>query len=664
MQLAKNPESVLPESQALIAEVRAYAEASGDGKVLVTTLCALSRGIRRRDPVRGSEWAQEAKEWSPGDPRSWTHWIKALEIASEIPMALSVAWEALERFPENAYVSTELIHLLMISGRLQEGRQLALDAVERFPDDPHPYALLSAILERLEKHSEAEAVLRKAIERFGSNPRWWVDLARVLVLQGKFNDAEVALQRATEEFPAEVILWNFWGAVLARLNRLPRSEEVLRTSATRFQHHVTKISLAGTLRRQGVHRLDEALLVIDEVLKGRSGDVYALAEKAKILEDMGRFNQAASMMEELRRRDPRFVGDEPDVLADFLAADFAWQQTDEMEPAVVDKEESSFITPTSEALLKATPAVLETPGGNEDSAPVAKHSAGKLAERADESDSEQTPSGSDLAVLPPSNSTRDLNRGATHLAVPESQNTGWAPSPSGTKHDHWELAVRVSEARLLRKWARRNELANESPTPGELRQKSNRLLEGVLSRVPNHPRACLEKANLLIESGTLQEARRFLEDRIGLMPSALGLRQALARVNRESAREQKMKFDHERYATLTKPLLELQQRHPAFQPLSYLGRGRICLAMRDGQALRKTAARDFGHLRKYTSEKPQREGEFHAWWSEQIQNLLFSKLDPQMPLTADNFASVERGLEESGNRVDILEEDFAIRMSR
>ena len=51
--------------------------------------------------------------------------------------------------------------------------------------------------------------------------------------------------------------------------------------------------------------------------------------------------------------------------------------------------------------------------------------------------------------------------------------------------------------------------------------------------MPNHPIACLERANLLIESGGAEEAQRYLQNRIVEMPSALGLRQALGRVNRE-----------------------------------------------------------------------------------------------------------------------------------
>jgi hypothetical protein len=130
------------------------------------------------------------------------------------------------------------------------------------------------------------------------------------------------------------------------------------------------------------------------------------------------------------------------------------------------------------------------------------------------------------------------------------------------------------------------------------------------------------------------------------------------------AQQQRLQFDHKRYELLTKPLVQLQQRIPVFQPLAYLGRGRICFAMHDGQPLRETAAKDFEHLRKYMSEKPLRDGEFHAWWSAQIQNLLFSNVGPQTSLTADNIGIVERGLQESGQLVDVLEEDFTIRMSR
>jgi tetratricopeptide (TPR) repeat protein len=459
----------------------------------------------------------------------------------------------------------------------------------------------------------------------------------VLILQGKLRDAEVEAQRAVNTFPTEQFLWNIWGAVLARQNRLVESEEVLQSAVTRFHDSVTKISLAGSIRRQGVHRLEEALHIVDEVLKEHPSDVFALAEKSRILGDMGDFEQATSIMEELRHRDPRFTAEKPDLLTDFLAAGIAWQDMDNVKVPVADTEDS----PTSEPVVKETPTVPEKGRNHEDFEPGAtqRTPAQPAVVRPDESKAAEASSRPDLAAAASSTS-----------AV--------------AKQDQRKLLTTINEARLLRKWARRNEFVNESPTPAELRRKSSRLLDSVLSRMPNHPIACLEKANLLIESGSLKEAQRFLEDRIDLMPSALGLRQALGRVNRESARDEGLKFDDERYAVLTKPLLQLKQRNPAFEPLVCLGRGRICFAMRDGQALRNTEANDFERLRKHISQIPQRDGEFHAWWSEQIRTLLFLKLDPRTPVTADNVKSLEQGLEESGLRIDSLEEDFTIRMSR
>ncbi len=103
----------------------------------------------------------------------------------------------------------------------------------------------------------------------------------------------------------------------------------------------------------------------------------------------------------------------------------------------------------------------------------------------------------------------------------------------------------------MRRWAHRNQISNELPPPAELLQKSARLLEDLLSRAPHHPRACLEKAYLLIERGSLEEARLFLEEQIAALPNQLGLRQALGRVNRELARQQELRFDQERYLLLT-----------------------------------------------------------------------------------------------------------------
>jgi predicted Zn-dependent protease len=633
MRLRTHPRLALPEAERLIVEERAFAEASGDVEGFAATLAALSRGIRRHDPVRAAEWAEEAKNWEPEDPRAWIHWTKALQMAGEISSALAVAWEASERFPENAFVSAAVAQLLMTANRLPEAEQAASESIERFPNHPASWGILATILRRTEQYSKGEEVCRKALTRFSTNYRWWMNLARALVLQGKIGEAETELRRAVKEFSGEVFLWNFLGAVLAQEHRFRDSEEVLRAVPTRIGNSVTKVSLAGSIRNQGHHRLADALPLVEEVLSADPGDVHALLEKAKILEAMGRFEEASLISENVRRQHPDFADQEADPLAGLLAADSDWRETDEVQPPVAEDEEPSRATPMSEPppTPADAPAASVTGPGTGDVVSVAEQPPSEPAE-------------------------------FTHLAACERWRTDAVPSV--TRRRQWELVTKISEARLLRKWARRNEITNESPTPAELRRKSGRLLEDVLSLAPNHPRACVEWANLLIESGAFQEAHAFITEKIALMESALGLRQALARVNRELVQEQRLQFDRKRYEMLTKPLLQLQQRTPVLQPLAHLGRGRICLAMYDGQPLRETAAKDFERLRKYMSEKPQRGGEFHAWWSGQIQNLLFSSVAPQTALTADNVGTVERGLKESGQLIDVLEEDFTIRMSR
>lgn len=626
--LAKSPQDRLSESEDLIAKVRELAERSGDSGTFAGILCELSRGIRRHDPQRAAEWAETATNWDIGEPRTWTHWIKALEVAGEIPKALSIAWDALERFPENAYVCTELIHLLMISGRLQEAEQLALDAVERFPGTQHAYALLASILERLAKYPAAEVVLRKAVELFSNNHRFRVDLVRVLLLQSKLQEAEIEARRAVEKFPSEKFLWNIWGSVLGRQNRLAESEEVLQKAWGLFHDHVTKSSLAVTIHKQGGDRLDEALLLLEEVLGKYPGDVFALSEKARILGDKGEFEQAGSIMQELRRRDPQLAADGLDLLTGSPAVDFALQELHDVEPRGAATEGS----PTLEPVEGETPKAEDFESGGTPKAPARP---GVVRPREPEAEWTSRP---DLAAA--------------------------SGGSAAAKQHQRELLTTVSEARLLRKWARRNELTRQFPTPEELRRKARFLLDHVLLQMPNHPIACMERANLLTESGEVEEAQRYLQDRIVQMPSALGLRHALGRVNRELARKQGLEFDNERYETLTKPLLQLRQRSPDFQPLVHLGRGRICYAMRDGHALRNAEAKEFEHLRTCISTTPQRDGEFRAWWSKQIRTLLFPNCDIQIPVTAENVGTIEQGLEKSGHSIDGLEEDFTIRMSR
>ncbi len=85
--------------------------------------------------------------------------------------------------------------------------------------------------------------------------------------------------------------------------------------------------------------------------------------------------------------------------------------------------------------------------------------------------------------------------------------------------------------------------------------------------------------------------------------------------------------------------------------------------MTDGLPLRNAASRDFKRLRKYTTEKPDVPDEFRAWWSDQIDGLLFANIDPQADLSSDNIGVVQQALKTNQYRIDTLEEDFTFRMS-
>ncbi len=332
-QLATNYERALPEAEKLIAEQRSFTEASGDSDGLTRTLNWLSGAIRGRDPARAAQWAEEATNWSPHDPRTWIHRIKALETAGWVPKALGIAWDALERFPENPFVSTCLSHLLIASGRLQEAEQVAADGVEAFPREDGCWVAMAAALRANEKYSQAETIWREILRRFGDDGQSWASLAQVLVLQRKFQQAESELRQGVSKCPDQGFLWNFLGAVLAREGNFPESEKVLQEAVTRFGDRVAKISLAGTIRSQS--RLEEALELVEQALKATPAYPYALAEKARILEGMGRFAEASSILENVRHSRPDLGAEEQDLLAGFMKQD---ADSEQEEPGLLASE--------------------------------------------------------------------------------------------------------------------------------------------------------------------------------------------------------------------------------------------------------------------------------------------------------------------------------------
>ncbi len=249
-----------------------------------------------------------------------------------------------------------------------------------------------------------------------------------------------------------------------------------------------------------------------------------------------------------------------------------------------------------------------------------------------------------------------------------------------------QALVLACEARLLRRWARRNEESRETPTPGHLREQAAALLDQLIEAHPHDPRARIEKGLLLVESGRFDDECAFLAQALAAFPGAPGLEFAFARAERERARHEKRQYDSSSSRSLLEPWWRLQMMNPRFEPLKRLGEGRTWLAQTDGDMVREGALRSFGGLHKWihphlhpilealdrSGQRPDEvrnkyrlpsEASFEDWWSREVQAYLFGGVAPEAEVGSDDLGAIVTRLDLYARPIDVLEEDFANRFA-
>ncbi len=327
-ELRRNRPAALQAAEELLAEEERFAEVSGDSYSLVRSLCTFASASRQTLPRQAVQWADTARRWEPWDAYSWTTLVKALAEWKGAEAALTLAWASVERFPENATARTGLAEVLKAAGRLEEAEQVYREAGDRFPDDAHALTGLAEVLKAAGCLEEAEQVYREAVDRFPDDEVARNGLAEVLKATDRLEEAEQVYRETVDRFPDDEVARNGLAEVLKAADRLEEAELVYREAVDRFPDNayartglaevlkaadrleeaelvyreavdrfpdnvVARNGLAAVLRLRGPAFLDEALNLVDGVLKRQPGRKETLAEKARILESMGRFEEAA-----------------------------------------------------------------------------------------------------------------------------------------------------------------------------------------------------------------------------------------------------------------------------------------------------------------------------------------------------------------------------------
>ena len=684
---SKAPDAIA-EAQRLVDQQRRYAEKAGDSYFVCRTLTRFATAVSDDTPQLALEWAEESRVWEPWDPFTWNVLTAALRRNQKIDEALEIAWAAIDRFPDNVVARTGLAEVLRATGKLADAEAVYRDAVGRFPDDVFARTGLAEVLKAAGKLAEAEAVYRDTIRCFPDNVVARDGLAYLLKETHRLQQAEAVFRET--------------------LAHLPKSAYAL-------------TGLASLLRLARKDGLTEAFDLIEQARSIAPSDVEVLLEQARLYEAVGRMEEAEAifqqahalsaasaakgLMERMVETDAASFAEsvgapergEPEALA---AESGMKPQAPDVEPAGAELAVSAEGSQKGEAggkvliaknrffaslavklyelclkyvasfrvkLAKVIVNLLAKAG----------YSTGRSMGRPQVT----LPQAGSGGAVPTSDSLSDQQGRIRPTEVPIAPEQQLRPRITGT-----QAKAISAHARFLRHWARENETnGTAQPTAPELRDRAIVLLDELIDAQPYQTNARAEKAILLLEAGQPVAAQQFLSESIALFSSDTSLRYALARVEREIARQEKRRLADVTPASVIAEWNRLRSLNPSFLPLQQLGGGRTWLSYRDGQEVHKGALKSFSKMRQWMqshldfvgakdgrrADDPEsvrhcysaKEG-FENWWSREVQAYLFGPVHINEELTVEHLDLIAKRLERYERPIDKLEEDFAVRLSR
>lgn len=192
----------LPEVKRLLDEEMHYAEASGDSRPAVISLCRFASSVRRFSPKFAARWAEDALKLAPHDPFTWSTMRVVLLDQKRLDEALRCAWVAWKRFPENDVSCNDLADTLKTARRYDEAIAIYRRTIERFPNDPVARNGLGDVLRVLGRYDEAIAIYKETIDRFYDNFVEYLiarnGLAGTFRSAGRWSEAEAEYRRCVE----------------------------------------------------------------------------------------------------------------------------------------------------------------------------------------------------------------------------------------------------------------------------------------------------------------------------------------------------------------------------------------------------------------------------------------------------------------------------------
>jgi tetratricopeptide (TPR) repeat protein len=686
------------------------------------TWSELTRVLRRNQKIdEALDIAWAAIDRFPDNVFARTGLAEVLRAAGEFAEAEAVYRDTIHRFPDNVFARNGLAEVLRAAEKLAEAEAVYRDTIDRFPHNVVARNGLAEVLRAAEKLTEAEAVYRDTIDRFPHNVVARNGLAEVLKAAGKLAEAEAVYRETIERFRDDVVARNGLAYLLKETNRLHQSEAVFRETLARFPKNAyALIGLSSVLRLTRKDDLTEAFDLIEQARSIAPSDAEVLLEQARLCEAVGRMEEAEAILQQAHALSAASAAKGlMERMAETDAGSFA-ESVGPPESAEPDTLAAESVMTTEESDVERGGAELAaSPEGSEKGKGGARvvvsqnrvlvSFAAKLYElclkyvasfraklakvivdllaKAGYSTGQSTgrpqvtlPEAGSGGAVPTGDSLSDQQEKIRSTEVPIEAERQLHPRITGM-----QAKAISAHARFLRHWARQNDTnGTAQPTPAKLRDRAIVLLDQLIQAQPYQTNARAEKAILLLEAGQPAAAKQFLSESIALFYGDTSLRYALVRVEREIARQEKRRLADVTSARVTTEWNRLRSLSPSFLPLEQLGGARTWLSHRDGQEVRTGALKSFSKMRQWMqphldfvgandslrADDPEsvrhcysaKEG-FENWWSREVQAYLFGPVHINEALTEEHLDLISERLERYERPIDILEEDFAVRLS-
>ncbi|MBP2293329.1 tetratricopeptide repeat-containing sulfotransferase family protein [Azospirillum rugosum] len=226
--------------------------------------------------------------------------------------------------PDDLLATQELAGLLFRTGRTAEAEAYARNAVRLAPENARSHTLMALVLADTHRPQAAEFHHRRALALAPPDAATVANLAWSLTQQGRLDEARRTYRRAAVLHPSIAQTWHGWAQTEDAARDLPAAQRLLdRARRLDPDHRGADTFAAALLARRGDP--EQALAVLDTAAK-RGADPDALLEKGRILDQMGRHDEAfaafAAGKALLRRAGHRYAEEEAVDLIARLAAFF------------------------------------------------------------------------------------------------------------------------------------------------------------------------------------------------------------------------------------------------------------------------------------------------------------------------------------------------------